>query len=158
MKGNNKHNNKHHAKKQPQTIVLALVLTGILSLSAGLTVMHSATAAPSNLSQTAASEMETGKSDRLPRTVANAVLSDLSRRVRIPSTKLKIIKYSRETWSDGCLGLSKPDELCTQVLVEGWRVVVSNSRQTWIYRTNGNGQNLRLEKQSDRAKLPPQSL
>ncbi len=157
MKGNNKHNNKHHAKKQPQTIVLALVLTGILSLSAGLTVMHSATSASSKLSQ-AASEMANGKSDRLPRTVANAVLSDLSRRVRIPSTKLKIIKYSRETWSDGCLGLSKPDELCTQVLVEGWRVVVSNSRQTWIYRTNGNGQNLRLEKQSDRAKLPPQSL
>jgi hypothetical protein len=154
MKGNN----KHHAKKQPRTIVLASVLTGILSLSAGLTVMHSATAAPSNLSQTAASEMATGKSDRLPPTVASAVVSDLSRRVRIPSTKLKIIKYSRETWSDGCLGLAKPDQFCTQALVEGWRVAVSDGRQKWIYRTDGSGRNLRLEKQTDRAKLPPQSF
>lgn len=150
--------------KQPQQIISAVVLTSILSLSTDLTLLHVATAASRNLSQEAAGEMVKSQSDRvgprpspsflarlkdrtdpLPPKVANAVLQNLSRRVGIPALKLRITEFSRETWPNGCLGLPQPDEFCTQALVEGWRVTLSNGRQTWVYRTDSQGRVLRLE-------------
>ena len=74
-----------------------------------------------------------------------AVIADVSKRAKIPTTKLKITRYSRQTWSNGCLGISKPDEICTQALVEGWRVVVSGNNRTWVYRSDRNGRIVRLE-------------
>jgi hypothetical protein len=41
--------------------------------------------------------------------------------------------------------LLKTDEICGQTIVEGWRVVVSDGRQSWVYRTNSRGNILRLE-------------
>lgn len=82
---------------------------------------------------------------QLPPRVANAVLVNLSKQTRISVKQLKITQSSRQTWSDGCLGLAKPGENCTQAIVEGWRVVVSNGQQNWVYRTNYNGRVLRLE-------------
>ena len=79
--------------------------------------------------------------------VANAVITEVSKQTGISPNNLKITQYSRQTWSNGCLGLSKPGEICTQALVEGWRVVVSGNKRTWVYRSNRNGQILRLESQ-----------
>ena len=77
--------------------------------------------------------------------VSKSVIADVSKRTKIPTAKLKITRYSRQTWSNGCLGISKPDEICTQALVEGWRVVVSGNNRTWVYRSDRNGRILRLE-------------
>ncbi len=150
MKGINQ-----HLFKQPQQFVFTLVLTSILSLSlsVGLAVMHSATAAPIKLAQNAGSQVNR-QSDRLPGSVANAVIQDLSRREGIPASKLKITEYSRQTWTDGCLGLGKLNQLCTQVIVEGWRVVVSDGRQAWVYRTDSTGRSLGLETENNSAQLP----
>ena len=146
---------KYHLKKQPQQIVFALALTSILSLSltAGLSLMHGAIAAPIKLVQNTNSQTLNGN-DRLPRTVADAVIKDLSRREKIPASSLKIAEYSRETWSDSCFGLGKLNELCAQVIVEGWRVVVSDGRQNWIYRTDRRGRTFALENENNSAQLP----
>lgn len=176
--------------KQPQQIIYALVLTGILSLSGGLTLLQTATAASSK----ALLEAEKGEivskgkliSDRgrdddrgrdrdrghrdddaqdddrrhdddhvvLPSSVANAVVEDLSSKVGIPAGELKVIKYSRETWTDGCLGLGTLVEQCLQAQVEGWRVTLSKGRFSWVYRTDLQGLVLRLENQIA-ANLPP---
>lgn len=77
--------------------------------------------------------------------VANAVITEVSKQTGISPKNLKITQSSPQTWSNGCLGLSKPGEICTQALVEGWRVVVAGNKQTWVYRSNRNGQILRLE-------------
>ncbi|MGB8700821.1 MAG: hypothetical protein WCD18_15495, partial [Thermosynechococcaceae cyanobacterium] len=45
-----------------------------------------------------------------------------------------------KTWSDACLGLAGPDEMCAAVLVEGWEVTLTHDRQEWVYRTNYSGQ------------------
>lgn len=147
----------------PQQIISALVLIGILSLGSGVTLLQSATAAPRNLPQEADGEVVKGKdyalalpndpANRLPRPVANAVRQDLSRKVRIPASKLRITEFNRETWPDGCLGLPRPDELCTRALVEGWRITLSNDRQTWVYRTDSEGRVIRLENRTA-ANLP----
>lgn len=89
-----------------------------------------------------------GTSSQLPGRVGNAVIVDLSKQTGIPAGQLQVTQYSRQTWSNGCLGLAKPGEVCTQAVVEGWRVVLSNGQQNWVYRSDHTGRVLRLESQS----------
>ncbi|MBE9184429.1 hypothetical protein IQ270_06760 [Microcoleus sp. LEGE 07076] len=84
--------------------------------------------------------------NQFPATVAAAVIKDLSRQTRIAADKLKVTESSRQSWPNSCLGLAKADEICGQMIVEGWRVAVSDGRQTWVYRSNARGNVLRLEK------------
>ncbi len=82
-----------------------------------------------------------------PTTVINAVRQEVEKVTAIEASNLDIQDSEAKTWSDGCLGLAKPDEFCTQALVEGWRIVISDSSQTWVYRTDGEGRVIRLESQ-----------
>jgi hypothetical protein len=82
----------------------------------------------------------------LPEAVSNAVLEDASKRAGQSNDKLKIIGSESRTWRDGCLGLAEPGSICTQVLVPGWEVKVSNAEsQTWVYRTNNSGSMVKLD-------------
>jgi hypothetical protein len=127
-------------------IFTALILTGMLSIGSDFALLKSASAAPRNILPDTANEIleVTNKNNDLPLPVARAVLRDVSRTQGILPSKLTIVAYNQQTWRDGCLGLPKPDEFCTQALVPGWRVIVSNGSQNWIYHTNSNGRSLRL--------------
>ncbi|MEH2312780.1 MAG: hypothetical protein V7K35_15590 [Nostoc sp.] len=127
-------------------IFTALILTGILSIASSLTLIKDATGATAKFSLETSNEVlkDNIKPNRLPRLVANAVLQDLGRRQGISTRQVQIIDYNQQTWRNGCLELPQPDELCTQASVPGWRLVVSNDKQNWIYHTNSNGRSLRL--------------
>ncbi|MEG3847316.1 hypothetical protein QT971_29135 [Microcoleus sp. herbarium19] len=183
---NNSQNNQNRDQKQPNPLILALVLTGILTwemypalvntdaANAGA-LKHSLTELKSQEKQTAqqfpavavsqkisyselafrsltaeAGNLAEGSRQnpqaQLPATVAAAVRQDLSRSTGIAADKLKVTESSRKSWPNTCLGLATTDEICGQMIVEGWRVVVSDGRQTWVYRTNARGNILRLEK------------
>jgi hypothetical protein len=43
------------------------------------------------------------------------------------------------------LGLARQEEMCTQMLVSGWQIVLGHGQHTWRYRTDQTGKNLRLE-------------
>ncbi|HAT12991.1 MAG TPA: hypothetical protein DCS91_04870, partial [Microcoleaceae bacterium UBA11344] len=75
-----------------------------------------------------------------------ALFDELSRLTGIPPARLKVTASSRQSWPNTCLGLASSDELCGQMIVEGWRVVVSDGRHTWVYRTDARGKVFRLEK------------
>lgn len=141
---------------QSQRIFATLVLTSMLSFAASVTLLQAAYAAPRQISQSAASEIVNGKpsDNSLPPRIANAVRQDLSRKVGIAPGKLRIIESSSQTWSDSCLGLGGSAELCAQALVPGWRVVLSNGNQTWVYRTDTQGRAVRLENQTASRNLP----
>lgn len=150
-----------------QQLLSALVLTGVLSVSTSLFLRQNATAHQQknyNSNFTTKSELisdrgsddnynddrgrgsdDRSTSSRLPDRVANAVIVDLSKQTGIPAGQLQITQYSRQTWSNGCLGLAKPGEICTQATVEGWRVVLSNGQRNWVYRSDLGGRVLRLE-------------
>jgi hypothetical protein len=85
-------------------------------------------------------------SPSVPDSVIIATRQDLSQKTKIPISQLQVKSATTQTWSDGCLGLANPGEFCTQALVEGWRVVLTNNQKTWVYRTDRTGGNLRLEK------------
>jgi hypothetical protein len=151
-------------KKQ---LLSAFLLTGVLSVITSLYLgQNAATATQKNsvLSMTNKGELISDRgsddynrerenddrvtSSQLPDRVANAVLVDLSKQTGIAAGQLQITQYSRQTWSNGCLGLAQPDEMCTQAIIEGWRVVVANGQRNWVYRSDRNGRVLRLEAQN----------
>lgn len=92
-------------------------------------------------------------SDRIPVKLVDGIRQDLSRRTGIAAYKFKLIEANQQTWTDGCLGLAKPDEICTQALVEGWRVILSYGSQTWVYRSDKQGRNIRLESQNPKSNI-----
>jgi hypothetical protein len=137
---------KNYTNNQQARIITALLLSGFLSIGSTFSVIQSARATPrQSFSETTNQVLkENIKTNSLPRPVANAILRDLSNKEPIQVRNLEIINYSQRIWRNGCLDLPNPDELCTQALVPGWRVVLSNGSQTWIYHTNNNGRFVRL--------------
>ncbi|WP_026733257.1 hypothetical protein [Fischerella sp. PCC 9605] len=137
---------KNYCTTKQAQIFTALILTGILSISSGFTLLKSAIAAPRDILPETANEIlkVNASSDGLPQPVARAILRDVSRTQGILPNKLEITEFSQKTWRNGCLDLPKPGEFCTQALVPGWQVMVSDGSQTWIYHTNSNGRSLRL--------------
>ncbi|MEA5563961.1 hypothetical protein [Anabaena sp. UHCC 0399] len=137
-------------------IFTAVMLSGILSVSSGFILMQNATALPINFLAETPKEVvkQNVKLEPLPRAVANAVLQDINHRDGIATKKLKIIDSIRKTWRNGCLELQRPDELCTQALVPGWRVVVARGQQKWVYHTNETGSVVR-RKENDSSTLRP---
>ncbi|MFS0518300.1 hypothetical protein ACEYW6_26775 [Nostoc sp. UIC 10607] len=151
---------KNYFNTNQRRIFTALILTGILSVASGLTLIKGATGASANFSLETSNEVlkENVKRNRLPRPVANAVLRDLARRQGIFTRQLQIIDHNQQTWRDGCLELPQPDEFCTQALVPGWQIVVSNGKQKWIYHTNNNGRSLRLASANTPSENLPEKL
>ncbi|MEL7038992.1 MAG: hypothetical protein AAFO04_25795 [Cyanobacteria bacterium J06592_8] len=94
------------------------------------------------------------QANALPSAIAEAVRLDLSEQTGISSDQFIITEVKRQTWPNTCLGLAQPDELCGQMLVNGWRVVVSDRRKTWVYRTDSQGKILRLEGNQTVSNLP----
>ncbi|MEH2058610.1 MAG: hypothetical protein V7K97_21155 [Nostoc sp.] len=148
---------KNYFNNNQARIFTALILTGILSVASGLTLVKDATGASANFSLETSNESikDNIKPSRLPRPVANAVLQDLARTQEISATELQIIDYNQQTWRNGCLELAQPDEICTQALIPGWRIVVSNGKENWTYHTNQTGSVLRRNQKANESTLAP---
>ena len=129
----------------PLKLISSIALIGALSLMSGVPLLQ-ASAAPT---QTASELID----QNYPKSLTWRVRRDLARRVSIPARNLRVTEAQRQTWSDACLDLATPGEMCAQQLVEGWRIVVSHGQQSWVYHTDANGRSIRLAS-ADRAALP----
>ncbi|BAZ31492.1 hypothetical protein NIES4074_39650 [Cylindrospermum sp. NIES-4074] len=77
--------------------------------------------------------------DKLPSAIANAILSDASKRTGLAVTALKITEVTPRTFSNPCFfGFG---EVCTQLFdpVEGWEVIVKVKQQSWTYHASKSG-------------------
>jgi len=139
----------HRTTHPPQQVLAALVLTTILSLGAGMAFVNTAAANSIGIPQGVTSLKQ--KRDRqIPRPVVSAVSREIARSYRISSSQLRVVTFSQQSWPNTCLGLGKPGEACGEVFIEnGWRIVMSNGRQNWIYRTDSTGRLVRLESQEN---------
>lgn len=116
-----------------------------MSVGAGVTLVNSATAKSLESTQGVASTKQFRDSD-LPVGVVTAVSREISRSYRISQSQLRVVSFSQQDWSDSCLGLGQANESCAQVFIKnGWRVVMSDSSQTWTYRTDNTARFVRLE-------------
>ena len=76
---------------------------------------------------------------------AAAARKDLAAKLSVNEKSIVIMNISNATWNDGCLGLGKSDEMCSQALVPGFKVEMLAQGKTYIYRTDKTGGNIRAE-------------
>ncbi len=120
---------------QPRLIIQALAFTGILYFCIGQT--------PPEQSRPMFSSRET--STTLSIGIGNSVLQHASVQSGLPTSALRIVQATPQTWSDNCLGLVDSGAFCTQMPVPGWQVAVTSQQKRWIYRTDASGSVIKLE-------------
>jgi hypothetical protein len=129
---------------------MTIVLSGLF-LGVGMFAPPSATAASLPIHaaefrhQTVLVSQMANATVQLPSSVADRLRQALSKQTKIPAAKLKVVEAAPKTWVNGCLGLAKADEVCTQALVEGWRVVFADGSRRWVYRADKQARVYRLE-------------
>ncbi|MGD1905788.1 MAG: hypothetical protein ACFB0C_07320 [Leptolyngbyaceae cyanobacterium] len=81
--------------------------------------------------------------NNLPPSLSELVLTSAAIDSEIPQERLEIIRAEPRDWN-GCLGLEKPGEACTQVRIFGWQVMVIGENRLLIYHTDMIGYQIRL--------------
>jgi len=152
LRQKNSMNIRHSTQKKP-VVLATLIVTSMISASTGMTFVNSASAkslesVPNTLS------LKQSSDNNLPVGVVTAVSRDIIRTYRVPQSQLRVVNFSQQTWSDSCLGLGRSNESCLQSLVKGWRVAMTDGRQTWTYRTDATGRFVRQETQDNNSNLP----
>jgi hypothetical protein len=63
----------------------------------------------------------------------------LSDQYNIPVDQIKIISTEEVTWPNGCLGVVLPGVMCTDVIVDGFRIIMEANGQQFEFHTNQDG-------------------
>ncbi|MBE9068292.1 hypothetical protein IQ260_16695 [Leptolyngbya cf. ectocarpi LEGE 11479] len=128
-----------------QQIVLILALALLLITScvrAEQPVVPSPTSSPEPSSPEEIVNMsEESLSSELQQTILKAIGTEKS----VAPENLSIVKSEAADWPDACLGLSGPGEFCAQMMTPGWAVSVTDGDQTWQYRTDLDGTQVKQE-------------
>jgi hypothetical protein len=130
---------------------LSLVLLSGLCVSGGVATANALTPL---LPQGSPQGELTQATPRPSRQIVRRVRMDLSDRFNVPRQSLRMIAFSRQTWSSSCLGLEQPNERCAGVMVEGWRIEMTDGQQNWVYRTDLTAEVLRPERPVVEVQLP----
>jgi uncharacterized protein YcnI len=85
--------------------------------------------------------------NQLPKKIANAVLSDASKRSGLAVNYLKITQSTQKTFSNSCV--FNFGEVCTQNFdpIQGWEVIVKVKSQFWTYHVDITGIRIVLDPQ-----------
>lgn len=78
----------------------------------------------------------------VPKAVA-AVRTLVARELGISEGVVIVMTAYEKDWPDACLGLTKTDEMCAQVITTGYEVTVQAKGSLFTYRTNADGTVLR---------------
>ena len=70
-------------------------------------------------------------------TTQEAIRRDLADRLGVSLTTISFVAFREVAWGDGCLGVHRPGELCTQVLVDGFFALLRDADGT-EYRYHGS--------------------
>ncbi len=63
----------------------------------------------------------------------------LSQKYTVPLDQIKIVSTEAVQWPNGCLGVVIPGVMCTDVIVDGYRVMMEANGQQYEFRTNLDG-------------------
>lgn len=69
------------------------------------------------------------------RAAITALSSDLS----LPADQIKLISTEAVSWPDGCLGVTRIGVMCTQGVVDGFKIILEANGQQYEYHTNQDG-------------------
>jgi heat shock protein HslJ len=116
------------------------ILTG---LAGALLVLFLAACAPEMLPVPGSGDGETPPAgDQFPSPVTDAQRW-LAEQTGFTLDQVEIVSFDQEEWTDSCLGLGGPAEMCLQAITPGYRVVLSVNGQQYEVRTDRTGTALR---------------
>ncbi|NEP54750.1 MAG: hypothetical protein F6K65_40575 [Moorea sp. SIO3C2] len=77
--------------------------------------------------------------ESLPPELQQVILKAIGSEKNVSPDSLRVVNSEAVDWPDACLGLSGPDEFCAQMITPGWAVRVTDGQQSWQYRTDLDG-------------------
>jgi hypothetical protein len=81
----------------------------------------------------------------LPPEVAQNIQNQISQLLGVPLESIQVQTVEKKEWPDGCLGLGKSGEVCTQAVTPGWLLAFSINGTTYRFRANDTGTTVRQE-------------
>ena len=80
---------------------------------------------------------------QVPQAILDAILKEAAALAKVSREQLVIVRAQSVIWSDGSLGCPEPGMMYTQVLVNGYWVVIDAAGQKYDFRVDSRG-NFRL--------------
>jgi hypothetical protein len=68
-----------------------------------------------------------------------AAIQAASKKYNVPVDQIKIVSTEAVTWPTGCLGVVIPGVLCTDMIVDGFRIIMDAKGQQFEFHTNQDG-------------------
>jgi len=68
-----------------------------------------------------------------------AAVQALSQKYNIPADQIRVISSEPVTWPNGCLGVVLPGVMCTDVITDGYRIIMEAKGQQYEFHTNLDG-------------------
>ena len=63
----------------------------------------------------------------------------------VPVGSVIVMSAFEKEWSNGCLGLEQPGEMCTEAITPGYEITIQANSKTRIYRTNSDGSLIKIQ-------------
>ncbi len=115
------------------TLLLGILLTGCVALAPTGTTAPGAT-----VPQAGAPVTETDNPAALNQRQV------LAMQLQLDLTEVEITAVEAVTWSDACLGVPNPAELCAAAETPGYRITLTANGEAYVYHTNKDGSQVRL--------------
>jgi putative hemolysin len=77
--------------------------------------------------------------------VVGAAQSLLAKKLNVQVSEISLVSIAAVSWPDSCLGLPGPDEMCAQMVTDGFKVVLAANGQNYSFHTDQTGRNVRQE-------------
>jgi hypothetical protein len=74
-----------------------------------------------------------------PTAAQAAAIQALSQKYNIPVDQIKVVSTEAVTWPNGCLGVVLPGVMCTDVVTDGFRIMLEANGQQYEFHTNLDG-------------------
>ncbi len=74
-----------------------------------------------------------------------AAIERLAHELRSAPQSIEVVSYEEVDWPDGCLGLPRLYEACSEAVTPGWRVILSLAGEIHTFRADAVGSELREE-------------
>jgi hypothetical protein len=74
-----------------------------------------------------------------------AAIERLAEELGAAPQSIEVVRYEEAEWPDGCLGLPRLYEACTEAVTPGWRVILGLAGEIYSFRTDAVGSELREE-------------
>lgn len=85
--------------------------------------------------------------DELPPAVV-AARDALAGELGVDLSTIELVSFEQQEWSDSCLGLGGPAEICAAVITPGWQVMLMVEGEAYEVRTDFDGEQVRIADES----------